>query len=132
MSEQNVEIVRRCYDLFTTRDLDALLDYIDPRVQVSEPRELPGAGSFHGHDGFLQAVDHWVGEFDDFRIELEEVIEARDTVITQIREQARGKQSGVPVEIRIANVFRLKDGKIVSWRMYRTLDEALAHVGPQE
>ncbi len=72
------------------------------------------------------------GEFDDFRVEIERLIEAQDSVIALVNQRGRGRQSGVPVEIQVANLFRFEDGKIAKWQMHVTLEEALEAAGLSE
>ncbi len=132
MSLENVEIVRRCYELFAKGDSEGLLEHIDPDIQISEPSQVPGASTFSGRSEFLQAIDHWAGEFEDFRIDVEQLIDGGDVVVGDTRQHGRGKQSGVPVDIRVVNAFTLRDRKVVRWEMYATLDEALEAVGLRE
>jgi ketosteroid isomerase-like protein len=124
-----VEVVKLCFDLFSRGDIEGMLDYIDPGIEISEPREIPGAESFQGHDGFIEAIEHWAGEFVEFRIDVERLIDAGDAVISHIRHEGRGRQSGVPVEIWFSYVFTLRNGQIVRWQIFATLDQALQAVG---
>jgi uncharacterized protein len=132
MSQENVELVKHCYDLFSKGDLEGMLAYLDDDIEINEGSLMPGAGSYHGHDGFLLAIEHWAGEFEDFRVEIERLIEAQDNVIALVRQWGRGRQSGVPVEIQVANVIGVKDGKLVQWSMYTVLADALEAVGLEE
>jgi ketosteroid isomerase-like protein len=49
-------------------------------------------------------------------------------VITCVGFFGRGRDSGIPVEIRETNVARFRDGKIVEVREYREKAEALAAI----
>lgn len=132
MSQENVAIVRRGYDLFSKGDLEGMLAYLDDDIEINEGSLMPGAGSYRGHDGFLLAIEHWAGEFEDFHVEIERVIEAQESVVTLVRQRGRGRQSGVPVEIQIANVLDFNDGKIVRWSMFTVFADALKAVGLDE
>jgi ketosteroid isomerase-like protein len=50
-------------------------------------------------------------------------------VIVCLRFWGRGRDSGAPVEIRETHVARLRDGKVIEVREYRTKPEALEAVG---
>jgi ketosteroid isomerase-like protein len=132
MSEENVEVVKACYDLFAKGDFEGILQYVDPEGEVIESRQMPDAQTFHGHDGFLAAIDHWAGEFDDFQIEIERLVDAEDAVIAYVRQRARGRQSGVPVETQVANVYTFRDGRVVRWQMFTDFEEALEAAGLSE
>jgi ketosteroid isomerase-like protein len=44
MSQANIDVVRRCFDLFVRGDHVGTLAYFDPAVETVEPNELPGTG----------------------------------------------------------------------------------------
>jgi len=50
MSQQNVEVVRRAYEVFEA-DLDALLRLLDPTIEWISPSDAIEPGPRHGHDG---------------------------------------------------------------------------------
>jgi len=63
--------------------------------------------------------------FDDVRMEIEELIEADDeTVVVVFHIRARGKASGAPVEMRLAHVITVRDGKAVRMKAYLDPEEA--------
>ena len=68
--------------------------------------------------------------FEDFKVEVEEYIDHGEDVVVALHQRASGKHSGAPVDIHIAQVWTLRDGKAVRWRIYRTKEEALAAVRP--
>jgi ketosteroid isomerase-like protein len=132
MSQENVEVVKVCYDLFARGDIQGMLRYVDPEVEVIESPQMPDAQTFQGYEGFVAAIEHWSGEFDDFQVEIERLIDERDAVITYVRQRGRGMQSDVPVETRVANVFTFRSGRVARWEMFLTLEGALEAVGLRE
>ena len=125
-------MVKACFALFEEGDLEGILQYIDPEGEVIESPKMPDAQTFHGHDGFIAAIGHWSGEFDDFQVELERLIDAGDTVITFVRQVGRGKQSGVPVETRVGNLYTFRNGRVLRWEMFTPPEEALEAAGLSE
>jgi uncharacterized protein len=124
------ELVEQSYAAFARGDLDFLLAYADPEIEIVEPPELPGATTYHGHAGMLQAIENWTGQWDEFRVDIERVIEAGpDRVIVFAHHHGRGKASGAPVETRNVNVHTGRDGKVLRWEIFRTLDDAFAAIG---
>ena len=72
------------------------------------------------------AWEREVGEvWDDFRIEPERFIDAGNRVIVIETRRARGKGSGVEVEMRSGVVWTLSDGKIVRMETDLDPDEAV-------
>ena len=55
MSQENVQLVMRCFDLFNRGEMEALLRYVDPAIETTEGVELPGATRYVGHAGLAMA-----------------------------------------------------------------------------
>jgi ketosteroid isomerase-like protein len=124
------EVVEAGYAAFARGDLEFLLDHADPAIEIVEPPDLPGATTHRGHDGFLRALDNWAGQWDEFRVDIERVIEAGpERVIVFARHHGRGKSSGAVVDARNVNVHTGRNGKLIRWEIFRTLDEAFAAIG---
>jgi ketosteroid isomerase-like protein len=70
MSQENVEVVRRSYAAFESGDVSVALDSADPDMITY--RADPEARTWHGPDGFMQALADWTEGFDVFRATAEE------------------------------------------------------------
>ena len=132
MSQENVELVRGGFDSFARGDLELFLEFTDPQVEIVEPFELPGQRTYRGHQGLLEAIQSWAGQWEDFRAEPERIIDAGDRVVVVVHQSGRGKTSGATVEQRIAYVFTIRDGKLSRWEVFLRVDEALEAVGLSE
>ena len=94
MSEENVEIVRRCMEAYQAGDITASVVDVDPGVEF-DMTFRPEGRIFRGHDGIAEAMRTWTGTFEDWSFEVEDVIDAGDQVLVIVRESGRGKGSGV-------------------------------------
>ena len=131
--EENVEIVRRLYERWATGDFTP--DVFDPDVEFSRiGAQTPDMeGRWVGLDEFWKAVREYLQPLSDLRIEAERIIDlSGDRVLVLSRQTARGKQSGVPMETQLADLFTLRDGKIVRYDSYWNRAEALEAVGLSE
>jgi hypothetical protein len=54
VSEENVRLVREGYEAFSREGEEAILEYLDPEIEVSPIEQVPGRRTYRGHDGFLQ------------------------------------------------------------------------------
>jgi ketosteroid isomerase-like protein len=54
-------LARRSIDAYSRGDVEALLEQLDEEIEVYTPPELPNAGRYRGHQGFLQ----WLGQWDE-------------------------------------------------------------------
>lgn len=129
MARDNVETVRGMYEAFSRGAIDACLECFDPAVEFSQPADEPGSGTFHGHRGIAQAMGRWTAEWDDYRVEVEELTAFGDQVLARTRHHGRGKGSGVPVQQEIFQLLELGGGRIVRMRMYYDEAEALEAAG---
>jgi ketosteroid isomerase-like protein len=131
VSQQNVEVVRRFFELFDRGETEAMLRYVDPAIETIEGPELPGAGSYIGHAGLGMAYDHWASQWDDFRLELTELIDAGRDVVAVTHHHGTGRVSGVAVDTIVAYVFTVDEGRLVRLRIFATKAQALEAAGLQ-
>jgi ketosteroid isomerase-like protein len=137
MAQENVKVAQRAVEA-----LRGGLDRGDPGAlfdsgTVAEDGEffvfpgLPGhPPSYRGRDGFVAFMRTWTEDFEDFAIEFERFIDAPgNRVVALTLQQATGKGSGVPVELRFGVVFEIEDGLIVRIRNFPDLTEALEAAG---
>jgi ketosteroid isomerase-like protein len=133
MSQENVELARRGYEAFTTRDPAGVLGFLDPDIEVHDFAEMPDTAVYHGPEGFLAIVANTLEEFDDFRLEAEEFMAPdADHVLVLVRQVGRGKESRAEVEARVVHLWRIRDGRAVELRLFGSQEEALEAVGLAE
>jgi ketosteroid isomerase-like protein len=128
MSRENVEIVRRCCEAFDAGDYEAALEALAPDVEY-DLSHFPDGGVYLGREGVREAFRIWMGTWDDYRQERDELLDAGDQVIVPTREYGRGKGSGMALERRTFGVWTVRDGSAVRIRFYSTMADALEAVG---
>jgi ketosteroid isomerase-like protein len=131
MSEENVEIVRRMYEAFHGGDGDRALSYFDPEVMLDASRRVDG-GIGTGHENLSANIARWIGTFDEWRQEIEEIRDVDDLVYVVLTQHGRGKGSGIEVETRYAVLYEIKGGKISRMTAYNDPAEALEAAGLSE
>ncbi len=118
MSQENVEIVRGMLDAFHHGDFEASLTFLDEDVEWNDPRDVPGAGVHRGPQEVRRWIARWLGAWESYTAEAEELIDAGDQVVVVHHERGRGRGSGVEVDRRSANVYDVRHGKVVRMRAY--------------
>jgi uncharacterized protein len=127
MSRENVEIVRQATEAYRRGALAEALAYMDPAVEWDMSHvPVPDPGVYRGFDELAKFDAAWAEIWDTVDIEALEYIEVGDRVISVVRQQGRGKLSGVAVEQTFAQLWTLRDGKIVRVDLYPDLEEAKA------
>lgn len=139
MSEPNVEAVRRWIELWAGLDLvavaddpvseAAMLELLDPDVELRWAEELPDVETYRGHEGARAAMAEWLEPWDEFRMEPLEVIDAGDAVVVRYRQTGRGTGSGAETEMEITQVYTVRDGRISRLLEFASHDAALAAAG---
>jgi ketosteroid isomerase-like protein len=139
MSEENVEIVRRGLETLRKamehRDFDAAFDsdVIADDVEWIPTRSFPGPNSYRGRDGVSEYMRTWAENFDHLSLEVERLIDAPDDrVVALIHQRATGQGSGVPVEMHLAAMYELKDGRVIRIQNYLDAADALEAAGLSE
>jgi len=127
MSKANVEIVRRVIERYNAGDIP--WELLDPEVEwvLDPPAWL--AGTYRGHDGVKTLFSGMAEAFDWVRIEVDRYLDAGDMVVTLGRMEVRGGLSGVTTGQPLAQVMRVRDGRVVAIRGNLPPDEALKAVG---
>jgi ketosteroid isomerase-like protein len=130
MSE-NVELVRSIYESFNRRDWDAAFRAADPDFEFSIERG-PNAGVHRGREVVKGVLEDQASAFDLWVVEPEEFFERDDLVVAFVRFRLRPKGSNAEFEIRIGNLWTIRDGNAVSVRGFPQREEALKAAGLQE
>ncbi len=113
MSEENVEIVRRCYEFLENRDESLIVELIDPDVVYDLSRNVFNPDVYVGHEGLRSLVEQVDAMWEGFRIEPEEFSDGGEYVVCAARMTGRGRKRGVPTEMRLFQVWQLRDGKVL-------------------
>jgi ketosteroid isomerase-like protein len=129
VSGENVDLVRRLYESLGGPDPERSLAFFHPDIEF-DARRRPDGKVWHGVDGVRQAMIEWTGAWEDWELEAEDYRDADpESVLVLWREQGRGKGSGAQMSQRGANLFTVRDGRIVRVELYLSQQDALKAVG---
>ena len=129
MSQENVEIIRRGYEQFTaTGEIRAHADLVWDVSRLGWPDQQ----IYSGVEGAMQFNAEWADAWDDWELEVEEYLEAGERVVVIINQRGRSKATGIPVDMRFAQVWTLRDGQAIRMQMYARPEDALEAVGLSE
>ena len=133
MSQENVETVRRIYNEVSAGQWKAQPELFDPEYEVDLTDAGPDLGVIHGVEATETALRGYTETFEDFRIELMEVIHADDDyVITAVRDGGRLRGSESEVWNCFFHVWTFRDGRIRRRTSHRRKEQALEAVGLSE
>jgi ketosteroid isomerase-like protein len=126
VTEANVEALQRGYEALNNGDLTLVLELLDPDLEWHEPGDSPEAGTHHGRDSFERFFRSWIESFDEFRVEPERVVQRGNDLVAVVQQSGRGRASGVEIEIRLAHIWTVEDGRAVRWEAVANPDDALS------
>jgi ketosteroid isomerase-like protein len=133
MSQENAEIrnqaVRRFVAAFEDDD-DSFRNALHPEIEwyPIEENRTPTRGV----EAAMWNRNQWLDTWEEHRLDVEEVIEDGDSVVALIHIQARGKASGVEVDVRFYAQIKVRDGKIVYIYDHEDREAALEAAGLRE
>jgi ketosteroid isomerase-like protein len=124
-------LAQRALAAANRRDFAVLLLGLDPGVEYHPAADqvLDQPGVSHGHDGYEKAWREIMDAFEDFRGEPRELIDLGDMLLATIQYSGHGSGSGVPVELPLFPLFRLRRGLVVWQQDFSNRSDALEAAG---
>jgi ketosteroid isomerase-like protein len=133
MSRGNVEIVRAAWSAVNRDGPEAMLRFLDPEVRWRVRPDLPDAGEYRGHTGFLELLGRFDDSFEEQDYQPLDFIDAGERVVVPLRWWGRGRSSGATVVERHETwVFTVEDEVIADVEEFATREQALEAVGLRE
>jgi uncharacterized protein len=127
--EQAIDTLRAAYAAFNRGDIEAAVQGLDPRVEWSEPPEFPGGGTYHGVAGVKAYLARSRNAWADVHSHPERLIPVGDRIVVFVHARVRAEGSDAWQEVRLADVYTFRDGKVVHMQAFADRDEALRAVG---
>jgi ketosteroid isomerase-like protein len=129
-SQQDVEIVRSVFQRMLDGEAAALIQAADPEIVIwPRPDEPDATDKYRGLEGLVDYSVNWFGQWYEYEAEPVELVGTGEYVLVVMRERGRMERAGPQVEADFSHSFKLRDGKIIEWRMYDSHAEALEAVG---
>jgi uncharacterized protein len=115
---ENADLIRRGYEAFNSADMETLTEIFDE----SASWHTPGRSSLAGDHEGREATFAYFGQLGErtggtFRAELRSVTADDEGHVVGIHHNS-GERNGKQLDVDIALVFELKDGKVVDGREY--------------
>ena len=121
MPSPTIRLVRGLYDDFGSGNIPGALARMSPDIVWNEANNFPYADGnpYIGPDAVLQGVFARIGaDWDGFTVEIDEILDAGDTVVGLGRYRGKCKATGREQDTQIAHVFRVRDGKVVAFQQH--------------
>jgi ketosteroid isomerase-like protein len=129
MTQEKVEIVRAAFDAWNRGDHEMLLELWDEAAEFYPLRAQLEGRAYHGRDGLRCFIVELAEDWEDVRFKVDEVREAGDRVVGSGRFRARGRVSGVDLDVPLGLIGIVQDGRIVYSRFFSDPAEAFEAAG---
>jgi ketosteroid isomerase-like protein len=125
-----VEIVRAGFEAFNSGAIASILAFAHHDFEAIVPPELSAEpDTYRGHDGIRRYFESFQYAMDEIRFQPERFWDVGETVVAAVLITAKGRQTAIAVEQRIAQVWTIREGRALRVRSYTSLSEALDAAG---
>jgi ketosteroid isomerase-like protein len=134
MSQENVELMRRAWDAWNRGDSARVFAVFDAETvwDSSHYRDWPD-DRYDGIAGVEHFLNEWLAVWDAYEVQVEEVLAAPDgRVVSLFRQRGKGRESGLGLDMAMALIATVSDGKITRVDTYDDRSEALHAAGLSE
>jgi ketosteroid isomerase-like protein len=107
-------IVRAACRAWADRDIDALREQLDENVLWRATVGRPFVSTHRGRDAVLAAVRRMGEDWSTWEVEIDVVADAGEHVVTVGTLRGRAARTGRSLETRFAQLWTLRDGRVVA------------------
>ena len=119
--EENVSKVKLLYDAFRRREVHSIMDMFADDVVMHGPAPsgvLPWGGTYNGRSGVAQFFKALGESLEPQQFDLNDFIAQDNKVVVLGYQKGRAKPTGRPYETEFVNVWTIRNGKFIEFRVY--------------
>lgn len=136
MSENNIETVKKFYDILMNGDPNNLHQVMDSDVQLNMMKGWPYGGDYNGLNTAIQDFFSKVWTLlNPFTLEVHEYIDAGDKVLSIGTYHTPHKKTGMDMPCEFAHIWSVKAGKLTRLQQFADtvqISRALSHNVPEK
>ena len=128
MPDELLDIARNGIEAYLRGDVDAVFEVATDDVEFIVPDSLVNSGRYVGRAGYESMMRQWDEAWDEFRVEIVDLIQEEDAVVASVTQHGRGRGSGIETRMTAAYLMRFRDGRLSQWRLCESREEAIRQV----
>ena len=129
--EHVVAALRGAYAAFNRGDMIAAVERLDVQIEWTEPAEFLGGGRYHGRDGGKQYLTQSRAAWAEVNSEPERFIIAGNRIVVFVHSRIRPKGSSNWQDVSLADVYTVRNDRVVEMQAFADRREALRWVGAE-
>jgi ketosteroid isomerase-like protein len=129
VQKQNVSFVLDGYARFNAGERVPELWFWHSGAEYHAAREDPDSAVHRGIDAIRRQFRGWFEAYPDLTVEPLEAKASGDQVFLWVRFRGHGAASGIPLEMELAHVITIRDGKAIRTVEFMDRSEALEAAG---
>ncbi len=127
---QYAELIAAGYEAYAKKDFQKILELLHPEIEAYQSDEVPWGGSDKGLAEFAQFMGK-LTECADTVVEVDEIVEAGDTIVMIGRSKGNVVATGREFEVRAIHVWHMENGKARRFEVYLDTPAMLAALRAQ-
>lgn len=117
-------------EAFGAEGVEGALRHVHPEIAWHAPPEWLEQRVYIGHEGLRELAAYWTQNFEEYRLDLERVIELDDDrAVALVHQRGRIKGSAAPVELPVGYIAETRDGKLFRVDVFFSWEAALEAAG---
>jgi limonene-1,2-epoxide hydrolase len=122
VSDEPIDVVRRFCDMWSTRDVDAIVAFFtDDAVYDNIPME-----AVTGTEAIRAFIDGFTGSIEKVEFRVDNIAANGDVVLTERVDIFT--LPGKTIELPVMGTFEVRGGKIAAWRDYFDLNQFMSQM----
>lgn len=123
-----MQLTQRAYEAALRGSYDDFMALLDEDVVIMLPESVPHGGVYRGKDGARQLRAKLLGAWREFDVAVLEYLSGGDSVIGLIHLKGVLSATGAPVDMRIAEYWRFRAGRVIELSAYYFDTHAVARI----
>jgi ketosteroid isomerase-like protein len=132
MSQENVDFVLDGYARYNAGERRPELWFWHPDAEYHVAREDPDSSVRRGIDAIREQFASWHEAYPDLRVDILDAEGNGDQVLLWVRFVGHGAASGIPIDMELAQLYTIREGRAAKVVEYMNRNEALAAAGLSE
>jgi ketosteroid isomerase-like protein len=120
------ELVRQGYAALAQRDFETMSRLAVPDFEMDMTTRVLNPATYRGEEGLRQFLTEIDELWESMDMTVERLIERDDQVLALLAVDIKGRGSGLQLQDRIAQLWTVRDGKLVRMRVRADQQAALA------